>query len=185
MRTFSIGDQVAVLDADMKGVVLKVSDNQIIIETEDGFQMDFTPKELVKIAREQGELSKFSDIHMEQMLKEKQIENPKRSFQKMPKVDKMPAMEVDLHIHQLISSTKGMSNYEILSLQLDEAERKIQFAKSKRIQRVVFIHGVGEGVLQQALYELFQKYNVNYYAASFQKYGMGATEIYIYQNTKE
>lgn len=185
MKAFLVGDQVAVLDVALKGVVIKVSENIVIIETEDGFKMDFTPKELVKIVSEQGELSKFSDIHMEQMLKEKQIENPKRSFQKMPKVDKMPAMEVDLHIHQLISSTRGMSNYEILSLQLDEAERKIQFAKSKKIQRVVFIHGVGQGVLQQALYELFQKYHVDYYAASFQKYGMGATEIYIYQNAKD
>lgn len=185
MRTFLVGDQVAVLDADMKGVVLKVSEKQIVIQTEDGFQMDFTPKELVKIEGDQRELSKFSDIHMHQMLKEKQQEDPKRSFQKMPKVDKMPAMEVDLHIHQLIPSIRGMSNYEILSMQIDEAERKIQFAKSKRIQRIVFIHGVGEGVLQQSLVELFQKYQVDYYAASFQKYGMGATEIYIYQNPKE
>lgn len=185
MKIFSIGDKVAVLDADMKGIVLKVSEKQIVIQTQDGFQMDFLPKELVKIVSEQHELSKFSDIHMQQMLKEKQLETPKRSFQKSPKIDKLPAMEVDLHIHHLIPSTRGMSNYELLSLQLDEAERKIQFAKSKKIQRVVFIHGVGEGVLQQALVELFQKYQVAYYAASFQKYGMGATEIYIYQNPKE
>ncbi|MDP2088652.1 MAG: DNA mismatch repair protein MutS [Flavobacteriaceae bacterium] len=185
MKTFAIGDKVAVLDADMKGTVLKVSDNQIIINTEDGFSMDFTPKELVKIVNEQQELSKFSDIHMQQMLKEKQIESTKRTFKKSPKIDKLPAMEVDLHIHHLISSTRGMSNYEILSLQLEEAERKIQFAKSKKIQRVVFIHGVGEGVLQQALTDLFQKYQVDFYAAPFQKYGMGATEIYIYQNAKD
>lgn len=185
MKTFLIGDKVAVLDADMKGIVLKVFENQIIVQTQDGFQMDFLPKELVKITSDQSELSKFSDIHMQQMLKEKQFENPKRSFLKSSKNEKLPAMEVDLHIHHLIPSTKGMSNYEILSLQLDEAERKIQFAKSKKIQRIVFIHGVGEGVLQEALIELFQKYQVDYYAASFQKYGMGATEIYIYQNPKQ
>ena len=172
MKTFFKGDKVAVLDADIKGVVLKVSENNIIIVTDDGFQMDFTSKELI-------------DIHIEQMLKEKQLDNRKKIVQKTPKLDKMPAMEVDLHIHHLIPSTKGMGNYDILTLQLNEAERKIQFAKSKKIQKVVFIHGVGEGVLQQALYELFQKYQVDYYAASFQKYGMGATEIYIYQNTKE
>lgn len=185
MKTFFKGDKVAVLDADIKGVVLKVSENNIIIVTDDGFQMDFTSKELIKIDNEQNELSKFSDIHIEQMLKEKQLDNRKKIVQKTPKLDKMPAMEVDLHIHHLIPSTKGMGNYDILTLQLNEAERKIQFAKSKKIQKVVFIHGVGEGVLQQALYELFQKYQVDYYAASFQKYGMGATEIYIYQNTKE
>lgn len=185
MKTFSIGDQVAVLDAAIKGVVIKINDNQVTIDTEDGFSMNFTPKELIKIDREQRELAKFSDIQLHQMIKEKQVEPTKRTFAKSPKNEKLPAMEVDLHIHQLISSTRGLSNYEILTMQLDEAERKIQFAKSKKIQRIIFIHGVGEGVLQQALIDLFEKYKVAYYAASFQKYGMGATEIYIYQNTKE
>lgn len=185
MNDFKVGDKVAVLDDKMQGVVVKVTVNQIVIETEDGFSMEYFPKELVKIVQDQHELSKFSDIHMHQMLKEKQVEPTKRLFKKAPKNDKIPAMEVDLHIHQLIPSTRGMSNYEILTIQLDEAERKIQFAKAKKIQRVVFIHGVGEGVLQQALVDVFQKYQVEYYAASFQKYGMGATEIYIYQNLKE
>jgi hypothetical protein len=185
MKTYTIGDKVAVLDADIKGIVIKIKDSLITIDTEDGFLMDFNAKELVKIDSEQRELSKFSDIHMQQMMKEKQIESTKRQFVKTPKNDKIPVMEVDLHIHQLIPSTKGMNNYDILTLQLNEAERKIQFAKSKKIQRIVFIHGVGEGVLQQELTYLFQKYGVDYYAASYQKYGMGATEIYIYQNSKE
>lgn len=185
MKIFSIGDKVAVLDDNIKGIISKVSDNQIVIKTDDGFSMDFTPNELVKIDREQIELSKFSDVQLQQLFKEKQVESKKKQLKKSPKIDQLPLMEVDLHIHHLIPSTRGMSNYEILSLQLDEAERKIQFAKSKKIQRIVFIHGVGEGVLQQALTDLFQKYQVDFYAASYQKYGMGATEIYIYQNTKE
>jgi len=32
---------------------------------------------------------------------------------------------------------------------------------------------------------LFKKYQVDWYAASFKKYGLGATEVYIYQNTKK
>ena len=57
-------------------------------------------------------------------------------------------MEVDLHIHQLVKSTKNMSNYDMLTLQLDTAKRRLEFAISKRIQRVIFIHGVGAGVLK-------------------------------------
>ena len=40
-----------------------------------------------------------------------------------------------------------MQNYDMLNLQLDTAKRRLDFAISKRIQRVVFIHGVGEGFL--------------------------------------
>jgi len=68
-------------------------------------------------------------------------------------------------------------------LQLDTARRQLEFAIRKRIQKVVFIHGVGEGVLKTELEYLFGRYNVKYYDADYQKYGLGATEVYIYQKT--
>lgn len=91
-------------------------------------------------------------------------------------------MEVDLHINQLTPSTKGLSNYDMLNLQLEAAKRQLEFAISKRIQKMVFIHGVGQGVLKEELCSLFRRYdNVKYYDADYQKYGMGATEVYISQ----
>ncbi len=75
-----------------------------------------------------------------------------------------------------------MSNYEMLNLQLDTAKRRLEFAISKKIPRVVFIHGVGEGVLKRELEYLLKRYNVALSDASFQKYGYGATEVYVYQN---
>jgi dsDNA-specific endonuclease/ATPase MutS2 len=71
----------------------------------------------------------------------------------------------------------------MLNIQLDTAKRQLNFAISKRIQKVVFIHGVGEGVLKEELRYLFNRYdNVKFYDADYQKYGLGATEVYIYQN---
>ena len=93
----------------------------------------------------------------------------------------MPPMEVDLHIQHLVKSTKGMQNYDMLTLQLDTAKYKLEFAIRKRIPRIVFIHGVGEGVLQKELEYLFAKYPVRITEASYQKYGLGATEVYILQ----
>ena len=88
-----------------------------------------------------------------------------------------------MHINQLVPSTRGMSNYDMLNIQIETAKRQLDFAMQKRIQKIVFIHGVGEGVLKEELYSLFRRYeNVNYYDADYQKYGLGATEVYIYQN---
>jgi dsDNA-specific endonuclease/ATPase MutS2 len=70
----------------------------------------------------------------------------------------------------------------MLNLQIDTAKRKLEYAIQKRISKVVFIHGVGEGVLKSELQFLLQKYPVKYYDASYQKYGLGATEVYIFQN---
>ena len=72
----------------------------------------------------------------------------------------------------------------MLNLQLETAKRQLEFAIRKRIQKVVFIHGVGEGVLKEELKYLFNRYdNVAFYDAEYKKYGLGATEVYIYQNT--
>jgi hypothetical protein len=43
---------------------------------------------------------------------------------------------------------------------------------------------MGAGVLKTELEYLFKKYNVYWNDASFQKYGLGATEVKIYQNPK-
>ena len=100
------------------------------------------------------------------------------------KPDKLPPMEVDLHIHQLTDSTRGMDNYDMLNLQMETAKHKLEFAIKNRIPKIVFIHGVGEGVLKTELDYLFKNYNVDFYAANYKKYGIGATEVYIYQNKK-
>ena len=55
-------------------------------------------------------------------------------------------IEVDLHIDSLLDDTHGMSNSEILNYQLDKFREVIEANKEKREQKVVFIHGKGDGV---------------------------------------
>ena len=125
----------------------------------------------------------ISGLGVAQVKKEKAASKKRKAPTIKPKERSAPKMEVDLHIHQLVKSSKGMSNYDMLNIQLDTAKRQLDFAISKRIQKVVFIHGVGEGVLKEELRYLFNRYdNVKFYDADYQKYGLGATEVYIYQN---
>jgi len=183
--SFKIGDNVAVLDDVIKGIVVAVQKDKIMIETSDGFSFEFSPKELVVIKENQADLSKYSDISNEDLLKKSSdfpTKKKKIKFKTDAKQDKLPPMEVDLHINQLSSSTRGMDNYDILTIQMDTAKHKLEFAIRNRIPKVVFIHGVGEGILKSELEFLFKNYKVEWYAASFKKYGLGATEVYIYQN---
>ena len=175
-----IGNKVAVLDDVLKGSVVKIEGENITVKTDDGMILTFLKSELVKIEKDQHELSKFSDIN-HQLFKEKIASQPdkKSAFKK----DKNEVIfEVDLHINQLVKSSKGMDNYDMLNLQLDTAKRKLEYAISKRILKIVFIHGVGEGVLKSELVRLFQKYPVKFYDASYKKYGLGATEVVVFQN---
>ncbi len=180
--SFKIGDQVAVIEDTIKGVVCHMSGNTIGVKTSDGFTLDFERSELVVIKENQKDFSKYIDIKHDALLEKEQVDGKRKQSKKGFKLKSIPPMEVDLHIHQLTKSAKGMTNYEILNLQIDTAKRRLEFAISKKIPRVVFIHGVGEGVLKRELESLMKRYNVALSDASFQKYGYGATEVYVYQN---
>ena len=92
-------------------------------------------------------------------------------------------IEVDLHIGELLDDTRGMSNGEMLNYQLDKFREVMEQYKNKREQRIVFIHGKGDGVLRRALLdELKRKYPAcKAQDASFQEYGFGATMVTIRQ----
>lgn len=181
---FKKGDSVLVLDEDMSGVIKSISGDVITIESEDGFDLQFSASELIKTNSSTTlKHEAFSNASAKEIISEKESGKKKKPVGIKPKERTQPAMEVDLHIHQLTNSVKGMTNHDMLTLQLDTAKRQLEFAMRKRIQRVVFIHGVGEGVLKIELEFLFGRYNnVKFYDANLQKYGLGATEVYIYQS---
>ena len=179
---FLVGKKVAVLDDILKGVIVSIDDQIISVEDSDGMVYQYRQKELVLIEEDQYQLSKFSDINNALLNEKLEETSSKRSSFKKEKNEVI--LEVDLHINQLIKSTKGMDNFDMLTLQLNTAKSKIEYAISKRISKVIFIHGVGEGVLKSELHYLFGRYPVRFYDASYKKCGLGATEVYVYQNPK-
>lgn len=90
-------------------------------------------------------------------------------------------VEIDLHIDALLDETNGMSRNEILDYQMGKFREVLDAYKSKREQRIVFIHGKGDGVLRKSILdELKRKYKTyTHQDASFQEYGFGATMVTI------
>jgi len=180
MAGFNEGDRVETIDDTLSGIVIKVDEETITIATEDGFQLQYHPAELVSVS----DLPHIQVSNAEAArAKTEKEQYKKKPLSVKPKERNAPKMEVDLHIHHLVSSSRNMTNHEMLNIQLETAQRQLDFAIRKRIQKVVFIHGVGEGVLKEELKYLFRRYeNIKYYDADYQKYGLGATEIYIFLN---
>jgi len=179
---FNIGKKVAVLDDILKGVIVSLNGQVVGIKDNDGMVYEYNQNELVVIEEDQHQLSKYSDIN--NPLFNDKLQDQKVKVSCFKKENNEVILEVDLHINQLIKSTTGMDNFEMLSLQLETAKRKIEYAISKRISKIIFIHGVGEGVLKSELHYLFGRYPVRFYDASYKKYGLGATEVYVFQNPK-
>lgn len=90
-------------------------------------------------------------------------------------------VEVDLHLQELLDDTRGMSHAEMLEFQLDVFRKTIDQYSSCKGQRLVFIHGKGEGVLRRAILdELKRAYkHCVWQDASFREYGFGATMVTI------
>lgn len=88
---------------------------------------------------------------------------------------------IDLHADELLETTAGMNAADFLHYQLDVFKKTMDENKKKKGQKIVFIHGKGEGVLRHALvHELNYRYkSCTYQDASFQEYGYGATQVTI------
>ena len=176
------GDKVSVLDDAIDGVVLDVKGFEVTIETTDGFNLTFKRSELIKI--ENGNAMNFS-FNRSQIINEKETAKPNYINKEKKNKKELPVPEFDLHIEKLVKNHKSMNNYDILTTQLETAKRHIEFAIRNRIPKIVFIHGVGEGVLKSDLDFLLGRYDtIIFQDANFQKYGQGATEVYFKQNTK-
>jgi len=114
------------------------------------------------------------------MLQKERPATPKK--RKRPKVKlQSDIIEVDLHIHELVDITTGLSNADMLQLQLDKFHAVIDENKNRKGQKIVFIHGKGEGVLRNEILKLLKsRYKSYYYQdASFKEYGFGATMVVI------
>lgn len=88
---------------------------------------------------------------------------------------------VDLHADELLDNTVGLSPKDILDYQLKVFRDTLADYAGNKGQKIVFIHGKGEGVLRRAIiHELTYKYKTyTYQDASFQEYGYGATQVAI------
>ena len=89
---------------------------------------------------------------------------------------------VDLHIDALLDSIQGMTSKDILDYQLQVFKDTLEANRKHRGQKIVFIHGKGEGVLRRVLIHAlnYQYKKFTYQDASFREYGYGATQVTIH-----
>lgn len=88
-------------------------------------------------------------------------------------------MEIDLHIEELIDNYGGMSNAEIIQVQLRYFQKTLDKAINDRYRTLTVIHGVGNGRLKQEVRNVLKSMHLKFHDASYSKYGFGATEIVI------
>ena len=172
---FKLGDLVSVVHETIEGKVIRVESNEIAIEDLDGFNRIYRPTEL--------SLKKsYSDYGLTEDIVEKEIEAKIKSL--IPESQAIKKFEIDLHIEELLDDHSFMTNHEILTKQMNSCRQFIQRAITANMNRVVIIHGKGEGVLKSEIISYLSKlknhhdFNIEFFEAPYTEYGMGgATEV--------
>lgn len=99
-----------------------------------------------------------------------------RSFHELS----LPRYEVDLHIEHILENTSGLSNTEMLQVQLDELNKSLYLAIAHKQDRMVVIHGLGKGILRDAVHKILKETpEVSQFVNEWHgRYGFGATEVF-------
>lgn len=121
-------------------------------------------------------LEEISSDDIEKVKKEKERIERKTEFKKP---EDRTLLEIDLHIHELIDNEAGLSDHDKLEIQMKTFNSEMKRAIDEKFEKVVFIHGVGNGTLKheirRELQRAYKKYQ--FQDASFKEYGFGATMV--------
>ena len=89
------------------------------------------------------------------------------------------ASEIDLHIENLTSEYKHLSNGDILKIQLRHFDAFMDKAMRLGVERVFVVHGLGKGTLKDVIHSrLISEYSIKTFRNEYHpRYGWGATEV--------
>ena len=92
---------------------------------------------------------------------------------------------VDLHIGELVDNILGLSSHDMFKIQIDYFKKMLDSAIAAEYTKVTFIHGVGNGVLKNAIIDELKHYkNTENRMASIAKFGVGAIDVIITDKEK-
>jgi hypothetical protein len=166
-----IGSKVSFLGETGQGIVIETDGNQFCVEDEHGFETWYSRELLVPLM----------EIPEEKLLASKDISlkhNPviKSSISIQSKGE--AEWKIDLHMENLVDSHKGMSNHEIVTLQLKHFKDFIKKAEGSKVRRMIIVHGQGTGKLKGEIKALVLGIKgVEMFDADYTKYGQGASVI--------
>jgi hypothetical protein len=199
-KEIKIGSEVKFLNDVGGGIVLEIfSNGTASVEGEDGFDMKYNLTELMLVSdsiTEQEEeynnklpdLAKIiaQDVNEErQKLIQKDFEIKYANVRATNQQRRGEHMVIDLHIHELIDDQSGLQDRTKLDIQLNHFERMMRIAGEQRVKRVIFIHGVGQGVLRHQIRSRLDSYypDCTVRDGNPREYGAGATEVILGQSS--
>ena len=88
---------------------------------------------------------------------------------------------VDLHVGEIVDNIAGLSSHDMFQLQINFFTKTLESAMANNFRKVTYIHGVGNGVLKNAIIEKLKEYQgLENKSASLAEYGQGAIDVLLH-----
>jgi len=186
-----VGNKVRLLNENFEGVIKEIlSNNRLVITCTDGFDYEVSSNEVLlvgddnehKYIVDNKELAKKITSKLDSKRKEVKSTGVLSSYLQSTKYSYEATLEIDLHLEELVEFPEKLEDWQKLHTQMQHVKTCLNAALEKNIRKIVFIHGVGTGVLKTELRNYLADFsNLVVKDADYREYGVGATEVLIKQ----
>ena len=162
-----IGDKVKFLKSNDFGTIVNIiSERKIQVEDSSLFLTVVNVKDIVKFDDCTDTVQAYGDV----MFSKESKENT--SVKKMSRQN-LNEVKIDLHIENLSNDFLAMTNFEIVQIQLKKCEDALINAINSNAQKLIIVHGIGEGVLKKEVHNLLLRFELRYFVSI----NGGSTEV--------
>ena len=166
---FKIGDKVKFLRSNDFGVVESIiSERKLKVRDSSDFISVVNINDIIIYDDSTNTVASYGDMKTDKY-------NYSNKNIKTKIVSNLNVLEFDLHIENLISDYQQMTNFEIVQIQVKKCEDFLLKSFNTNVQKLIIIHGIGEGVLKKEVHELLNRYQLRYY----ESLNGGSTEVMI------
>lgn len=189
---FKVGDKVKLLNEVGEGEVVEVqSSSSLIVRLEDGFDYPYKPSDLIRKETEGTYSHRADEKEIQKKIssvthssygnnKSHRLEQKYKTKVNLVKNAK-GVLEVDLHLENLIETNRFVADWEKIEIQLEAFKWSLDQAIRQKMNKLIVIHGVGEGILREEVRKILDSYpQMEYLDGAYSEYGYGATEIRIF-----
>ena len=162
-----IGDKIKFLKSNDFGTIVNIiSERKIQVEDSSLFLTVVNVKDIVKFDDHTDTVQAYGDVMFSKESKEN-ILAKKISRQNLNEV------KIDLHIENLSNDFLAMTNFEIVQVQVKKCEDALIKAINSNAQKLIIVHGIGEGVLKKEVHNLLSRFELRYFVSI----NGGSTEV--------
>ncbi|MCB9334906.1 MAG: Smr/MutS family protein [Flavobacteriales bacterium] len=181
-----LGNKVKFINENLEGKIIMIFPNgDLLVDCNDGFEHRVSKSEVVIVAEDNSIQYDVNPQEVKDKIKNKQLADKTslgilNRYTSTTKYQYEKVIEIDLHLEELVEFPMKLDDWQRLHTQMQHVKKCLNAAINQKVRRLVFIHGVGTGVLKMELRNYLSSFDdISFKDADYREYGSGATEVLI------